>query len=575
MLKETNQFYKNLGELPNNFFAEQAILIILLTNSSYATIILSNLTLESFYNERHKIIYQIILKIIENNGSINVTNIISRLQDQGLLEKIGGINIISNLLNISININDLDFYLENIKEKHLRRKLINLGKDIINSGYSIDDNLEKIFLNIENNLFDLTEEKKIQNIYTSAELVDQLFVEIKGKIMKKESVGFQTSFKDLDSILQGFQPSDLIIIAGRPSMGKTAFALNLGRNIVEIYNIPLLIFSLEMSREQIMYRFLSNESKINSNRLKSGKMTQLEWKKLSLSMKKLSELPIFINDNSEITLGEIKSIIKKFSKSKDQGSLVIIDYLQLMKTNFKNENENRVQEISYLTRNLKTLAKEFNIPIITLSQLSRNVESRTNKKPMLSDLRESGCTTQSFNNNNRIKIWNVKQLYKFNNTIRPSLKGKKPCFLLTFENNITISLTSNHKILSRYGWLKVSEINISSAIYSFVSVKNSINEKKFKYNLLKKIDYEGLKKVYDSTIPLFHNYEQKNILLHNSIEQDADVVIMLYREDYYNEKFEKNYQPQITECIISKHRNGPTGSIKLQFNSLTTSFENL
>jgi replicative DNA helicase len=573
MLTKTNSYYENFEELPHNFFAEQAILGVLLTNSTYASIIFANLTLESFYNETHKIIYETILKIIENNCSLNITNIISKLQDEGLLQKIGGIGIISKLLNITNNINDLDFYIETLKEKHLRRKLIRLGKEIINSGYSINENIEKIILNIENELFELSDQKNIKTIYNSTELVDQLFLEIKSKITKKESVGFQTAFKDLDSILQGFQPSDLIIIAGRPSMGKTALALNLGKNIVEAYNIPLIIFSLEMSRQQIMYRFLSNESKINSNRLKSGKMTQLEWKKLSISMKKFSELSIFINDNSDVSLGEIRSTIKKFSKAKYQGALVIIDYLQLMKTNLKNEN--RTQEISYLTRNLKILCKEFNIPIIVLSQLSRNVESRINKKPMLSDLRESGCTTESVFNNYS-SSWNLKELYRLkNNFFLSPLKGKKPCFLLTFKNNLSICLTSNHKILSKYGWIRVSEIQLSTPFYSIVSFKTLTINKKFEYNFLKKFEYQGIQNVYDPMIPFFHNYEQNNFLLHNSIEQDADVVIMLYREDYYNEKYEKNYEPQIIECIISKHRNGPTGSIKLLFNSVTSSFENL
>ena len=285
-----------------------------------------------------------------------------------------------------------------------------------------------------------------QKVYSAGDIMNDVFSEMKSKLKKTTSpLSLMTSFKDLDSIIQGFQKSDLIIIAGRPSMGKTAFSLNLGKNVVDTYKIPVVIFTLEMSRQQIIYRFISSDSNINANRLKSGKMTALEWKNLSNSMKKISELPIFIDDNPNLTLIDIRSKLRKIFNGKVKGGLVIIDYLQLMKLSSKLEN--RVQEISYLTRSLKILAKEFEIPIIVLSQLSRNVESRTNKRPMLSDLRESG-----------------------------------------------------------------------------------------------------------------------------SIEQDADTVIMLYREEYYSDK---NSDAQVTELIVAKHRNGPTGTAKLLFKPSVTSFKNL
>ena len=241
-------------------------------------------------------------------------------------------------------------------------------------------------------------------------------------------------------------------------MGKTAFALNLGQNIVEKHQIPLIIFTLEMSRQQIIYRFLSTFSNINANRLKSGKMNSSEWKNLGSAMKEFSKLPIFIDDNPNLNLSDIRSKLRKIFKGKLKNGVVIIDYLQLMKSNFKLEN--RAQEISSITRNLKIIAKEFEIPIIVLSQLSRSVESRNDKKPMLSDLRESGCFTLS---KKKVKIsssdfekleistgisWNSSQIIQ--KTIYPlTFKGIKPTFVVTFENGVTISLTSNHKILSK------------------------------------------------------------------------------------------------------------------------------
>ena len=554
----------NLKNLPNNIFAEQAILTILLTNPFLVKTIIDKLNINSFYFEPHRIIYKTLLNLIEINQSVNVTNLISNLQDNGLLEKIGGVESIRLLLDKYQNSFDLENYIEQINEKYLRRLLIELGKQIIKWGYITSENLDKTIEKIEYALFNLNQENSIKKIYSSAEIIDEVFSEIKSKIKKNESSGFESSFNDFDAILQGFQKSDLIIIAGRPSMGKTAFALNLARNIILKYNVPFIIFSLEMSRQQIIYRFLSTETNINSNRLKSGKMNKLEWETLSIAMKKISELPIYIDDNPNLTILDIRSKLKKITNI-NKDTIIIIDYLQLMKVNLKLEN--RVQEISYITRNLKILAKEFQIPIILLSQLSRNVESRINKRPMLSDLRESGCIGNPKQNfSKQILIWNKQNILKSNNFINYNFKGIKPLFLLIFKNNLKLLLTSNHKILTYEGWIRISELNKKTKIYC------KFESKPFDYYLLKDIKYIGLNSVYDRSIPLFHNYLKTNTIIHNSIEQDADIVIMIYREEYYNEK---KGEPNITEFIISKHRNGPIGTAKLLFNSKTTSFSNI
>ena len=426
---------------------------------------------------------------------------------------------------------------------------------------------------MELSIFSLTQEKVSQKIYTVAEIVNDVFFDLKEKIKKSQPNGLLTSFKDLDSIIQGFQKSDLIILAGRPSMGKTAFSLNLAQNIVEKYDIPLLIFTLEMSRQQIIYRLLATESQINSNRLRSGKMSSQEWKNLAKTMEKFSKLPIFIDDNSNLTLLDIRSKMRKIFSKKLKGGLVIIDYLQLMKLNLKLEN--RVQEISYITRNLKILAKEFEIPIIVLSQLSRNVDSRVNKRPMLSDLRESGCLsklknlTLSINSKNFVSSW-MKQILVNENSLVFNFKGIKPTFLLIFDNNLMIYLTANHKILSQKGWIRISQLKVKDQIYSLTEIPlNFYYQKILK---IKSIKYQGIQEVYDQTIPKFHNYFLNNLILHNSIEQDADIVIMLYREDYYKKK---SLEIQPTEFIVAKHRNGPTGTATLLFKPSIASFTNL
>nr|YP_009545219.1 replicative DNA helicase [Synura uvella]AYO28373.1 replicative DNA helicase [Synura uvella] len=571
-MEETKTTNSNLISLPHNFLAEQGILSILLTNPSLIKNCLSNLSINSFYHDSNKLIYETICELSETNSLINLTTIITKLQDRGILKKIGGIDKIVKLINRFENFLDLDEYIKIVNENYLRRLIIDLGKQIIIWSYATPFNLEEIISKIEDSIFNIKQQKVSKKFYSAAEIVDDIFNEIKDKNNKTTNLGYLTSFQDLDSIVQGFQKSDLIIIAGRPSMGKTAFSLNLAKNIIEKYKIPLIIFSLEMSRQQIIYRFISTESKINNNRLKSRKMISSEWSSLTKAMKTISELPIFIDDNPNLTLIDIRTKIKKIFLEKNQNGIIIIDYLQLMKLNFKLEN--RVQEISYLTRNLKIIAKEFNIPIILLSQLSRNVESRVNKRPMLSDLRESGCIVPLQKRPSvNFASWNLVNIIPTNMVNNPfDFKGIKPTYLITFQNGVKIQLTANHKILSKNGWIKTYQITSGTEIYSLVKETNIHFQSKYKYNKVSSIEYQGIYSVYDKTIPIFHNYIFNNIILHNSIEQDADIVIMIYREDYYQEK---QLNSQITEFIVAKHRNGPVGTAKLVFTPSTTTFSNL
>lgn len=571
VMQSTKIKYSDKSILPNNFLAEQAILNILLTNPASAKEILPELKPNSFYFEPHRIIYETIFELGENNHSINLTNVLTKLQDKNCLTKIGGIERIITIINKFEPFSNVSEYIDQINEKYLRRLIIELGKQFITWGYTTSENLETILDKMEHAVYSLSQQNVSQKIYSISEIIDEVFTEMKGKIKKQTTSGLKTTFKDLDSILQGFQKSDLIIIAGRPSMGKTAFSLNLAKNIVETYNVPLIIFTLEMSRQQIIYRFLSTSSNINTNKLKSGKMSSLEWKTLSQAMKQIADLPIFIDDNPNLTLVEIRSKLRKIFGDKKKTGLIIIDYLQLMKLNFKLEN--RVQEISYITRNLKLLAKEFEIPIIVLSQLSRNVESRINKRPMLSDLRESGCITQSFpNQKNNLTSWNKVNVTNTKN-LPFYLKGIKPIFQIRWNHPGFLSLTGNHKILSKKGWIKLSQITQRSEVYYLKREKENKTTLAYNYQKLKEIFYQGVEKVYDKTIPVYHNYVSGGLVLHNSIEQDADIVILLYREDYYSDKTTQN--SDITEFIIAKHRNGPVGTAKLSFNAATTSFENL
>lgn len=379
--------------LPHNFLAEKTILSCLLINSEAIELTIQTIPTEAFYFKNHQEIYKTIIFMHENKLAIDILTLTTFLQEKGVLQKIGGIKVLLELINQIPNLIYLEEYISLVKDKFLKRSLIKLGYEVINSGYISNMPVENILNELENELFNLTNNIKPQKILNNAQLLNNIFYELKEKFLNPTLPGLTSGFHDLDSLTQGFQKSDLIIIAGRPSMGKTALSLNITLNIIKHSRLPVLFFSLEMSKEQIMYRLLAIETSINQTKLKNGKLYQNDWIKLNKIVKILSKLPFFIDDTPNLSVQDIRLKIKNVVLEQSQIGLVIIDYLQLMQnSNFANIN--RVQELSQITRSLKIIAREFNTPIIALSQLSRNVENRLDQKPILSDLRESGSIEQ-------------------------------------------------------------------------------------------------------------------------------------------------------------------------------------
>jgi replicative DNA helicase len=431
--------------LPYNFLAERLVLGSILTNPEAIVLVSQNLNLETFYLKSHQNIYKGALILYSQGRKIDYVSVTTWLQDNKLNQYIEDLSLIADFVNQVSVIGYLEDYIVLIYEKYLRRLLIDVGYEIIESGYSTEITVEKILEKIEQKVSVLNDQKQKKFFTSSAEILAEILGEIKQRLKTAELPGLTSSFPDLDAITQGFHKSDLIIIAGRPSMGKTAFSLALTKNIATKFDIGIAFFSLEMTKEQLLYRLLSTETHISHTRLRSGRISKNEWVKLNDAIETLSNLSIFIDDTPNISVVEMQIKIKKLKQENEYPlGLIFVDYLQLLED--VDNNENRVQELSKITRSLKKLARELNVPIIVLSQLSRNVETRNNKRPMLSDLRESG-----------------------------------------------------------------------------------------------------------------------------SIEQDADVVIMLYRDEYYNiHSQERN----IIEIILAKQRNGPVGTARLKFDPQYLYFDN-
>ncbi|MBN2908148.1 replicative DNA helicase [Polycladomyces sp. WAk] len=419
---------------PHNLEAEQAVLGAILIDPSSLVTVTERLRPEDFYRQGHQRLFQVMIELSERGEPLDLVTITSELQDRKLLEEVGGVSYLAELAEVVPTSANVEYYARIVEEKSILRRLIRTATQIASAGYSGGAEVAEILDEAEKQILDISQRRHRNGFVPIRDILMETYEHIEKLHYKKgELTGIPTGFTDLDRMTSGLQPSDLIIIAARPSMGKTAFALNLAQNVAIRSKLPVAIFNLEMSAPQLVMRMLAAEGNIDAQAFRTGNLTEEDWEKLTMAISTLSEAPIFIDDTPGVTVFDIRSKLRRLQAEHGLG-LVLIDYLQLISGR---GGESRQQEISEISRSLKLMARELNVPVIALSQLSRAVEQRQDKRPMLSDLRESG-----------------------------------------------------------------------------------------------------------------------------SIEQDADVVAFLYRDDYYNEDSEKK---NILEVIIGKQRNGPVGKVELLF----------
>ena len=378
---------------PQSIEAEQAVLGALLIDPNAITRVVESLRPDSFYKQSHRFIYTTIVKLFNNNDPIDIVTVSEHLRTIDKLELVGGRAYINDLALSVITSANLEYYSKIITEKSVLRELIKAGSEIASLGYE-DEHVEKAVDSAEQIVFAISQRKNTTNLTAIGELVLDGYNLIEKRYNSRDELtGIPSGFYDLDNLTAGFQPSDLIIVAARPSMGKTAFCLNIAQEVGIKNKKPVAVFSLEMSKEQLVQRMLCSEAEIDSNRLRTGHMHTDDWAKLSKAMGEMGDCPIFIDDSPGATVTDIRAKCRRLCMEQKELGLVIIDYLQLMEGSGPKKFD-RVQEISQISRGLKNLARELKTPIIALSQLSRAVEARQNKKPMLSDLRESGSIEQ-------------------------------------------------------------------------------------------------------------------------------------------------------------------------------------
>jgi len=423
---------------PQNSDAEASLLGAILIDSDAITKVADSLSVADFYETKHQKIYDAMLELYERREALDVLTLADRLKKNGYLELVGGAGYITELTNYVPTAAHAEQYADIIAQKGARRRLIKASQEITELGYDETKGLKELIEEAESRLFEVSQQHVKQSVVSLETILAESFDRLDDLHKDKQKIrGVPTGFRDLDNMLAGLQRSDLFILAARPSMGKTAFVLNLAHKIAVEAKEPVLIFSLEMSKEQLVDRLLSMESGVDAWALRTGNLTDNDFERIGHAMGTLSEAQMYIDDTPSITISDLRTKARREAHNRPLG-LIIVDYLQLMSGGSRFGGDgNRVQEISEISRGLKGVAREMNVPLIALSQLSRSVESRTPQIPQLSDLRESG-----------------------------------------------------------------------------------------------------------------------------SIEQDADVVAFLYREDYYNPESERK---NIMDVLIKKHRNGPTGGVELYF----------
>jgi replicative DNA helicase len=432
--------------LPFSLEAEQAVLGAVLADAQCLMRVLDLIrNREFFYKKSHQLIYEGFLRLSEKSDNIDLVTVSEHLKNKNELEEVGGRSYLAELTSAAPVSANAEYYAKIVKEKYTLRSMILAGNRIVELGHHTDEDTEILVDKAEQIIFELAQNKARESLVHIENVLTTSWEQLEERAANKNSLtGLNTGFYDLNSFTSGLQKSDLIILAARPSMGKTALALNIAENVALLNRSPVAIFSLEMGKEQLVQRLLCSRAEIDSSRVRTGQLRDDDWAKLGSAMGELGEAPIFIDDSAGVTVMELRGKCRRLKAQHGDLGLVIIDYLQLIEG--RSNNDNRVNQMGEISRGLKLLARELNVPIIALSQLSRAVESRQDKRPMLSDLRDSGA-----------------------------------------------------------------------------------------------------------------------------IEQDADIVLMIYRDEYYNPETEK---AGIADLIIAKQRSGPVGSLELVFQSNITKFKN-
>ncbi len=376
---------------PHNLNAEESLLgALLLSRDAVGAVAEMGLSVNDFYKPAHQYVYDAIRGLNATGQPIDAVTVADELRRAGLLDEIGGAEMLLELQNATPAISNASRYAKIVQDTAVLRRLIRVASDIAEIAYSEPDDVSRALDEAETKVFEVAEDRVIDSVQPLGELMPLAMDKLQETFERGNTItGLATGYNDLDELLSGLQPSTLNIVGARPAMGKTAFGLGLAVHAAQTAKVPVLVFSLEMGHTELTQRILSSEARVDSTKLRNGRLTESDWTKLGRAVGRL-EVPLYLDDNPRVTVMEIRAKARRL-KSREGLGLIVIDYLQLMSGN---NSENRQLEVSEISRGLKILARELEVPIVALSQLSRNLESRSDKRPMLADLRESGSLEQ-------------------------------------------------------------------------------------------------------------------------------------------------------------------------------------
>ncbi len=575
---------------PNSKESEMMVLGCMLTNVNSLNTAADMLDESDFYYPEHRIIFYILKDAYRKDKPADVHLVCEELKRQEKLEAVGGAGHVATLAQYAGTSAYLEEYADIVKAKSILRRMVDAAQVVEKKALEDPQDVHGTLDDAQNLFFKISQSANPGAGTSISELLSgydetrttPFLKEIQDRQEKYRTLGPEDSkvtgipshFTDLDNMINGLNDSNLMIIAGRPAMGKTAFALNVAENVCFKNNMPVGIFSLEMSAEQLLDRLVCSQSGVQADKLRTGNLSGVEFQNIVTAVGEMQQHTMLIDDQPGLKITDLRARARRMKESHDI-RLLIIDYLQLITGSGSSRTmESRQNEVSEISRMLKTLARELNIPILCPCQLSRKVEDRAGHRPMMSDLRESGCLTgeteivdattgkvytmQELAENKMqltIQAVNKKQELGKHQMVKVFYSGKKTVYALETMGSKKIRASANHPFLTSDGkWVALENLKPQMPIATLV--KGNIH-----WDPIASITQEGEEDVFDATVDVVHNFAANEIIVHNSIEQDSDLVAFLLRRDYYD----PNDKPGMAELIVGKNRHGSIGSVNLTF----------
>ena len=592
---------------PQSRDAERSVIGSILRDNSVLNDVLQYLRSDNFYFDAHQKIFQVITDLADQGHPIDIVILAERLKLLQQVEDIGGYPYLVELWDAAPTAANAEYYAKIVREKSISRNLIHASTEILRDAYEQAQSADELLGQAETKILRIAEQGTTGRTHTLADALKDAYDRIDQR-SKRDSLaisGLATGFADLDSITAGLQKSELIIIAARPSVGKTAFSLNVVRHIIVEEKQAVLFVSLEQSRIELAERLLCCQARVDSHKLRKGHLNSEDIQKLIAAGDQLRQAKLFIDDQPSQTMLRIASSARRL-KRPDRGNiqLVVIDYLQLIEP--EDKRQPRQEQVATISRRLKFLARELNIPVIALAQVNRASEDRQDHRPRLADLRESGCLTgetliqivgedreipiRELVGRSNFRVWSMDE---DTFQVEPALvshafsTGIKRVYRMTTERGYTIRATANHPFYTITGWRRLDALQTGDRIAIPSHDSPSAVDRRYiddepemlrqpltiacdvDWDAIVEIEADGEEEVFDLTVPGPHNFVANGIIVHNSIEQDADTCMMLHRPGKFD-----GVEDNTIEVIIAKQRNGPTGDVTLAYIKQYMKYEN-